>query len=218
MKNQLSLFVATFATLFVAPFGEAIKQTRNKIGFTQMKKIRTLCAMLFVLATITGCTSQQYMSTIEGGEYDVNKDATDYFVLPLGQISLPGKWEKYGYNKEAHQQFFKNQDSVIVSASFSPTSRYEFNKNGTLKGLDFLLAFYEWESEYFKSKGFECQMIETNDDSQYILYRIYGDTADTYFLVGIKGDGNVTNLSVNITDKWTKEEKILFLKNLFLAK
>jgi hypothetical protein len=61
-------------------------------------------------------------------------------------------------------------------------------------------------------------MIETNDDSQYILYRIYGDTADTYFLVGIKGDGNVTNLSVNITDKWTKEEKILFLKNLFLAK
>lgn len=183
-----------------------------------MKKICTLCAMLFAIATIIGCTSQQYMSTIEGGEYDVKKDATDYFVLPLGQISLPGKWEKCGYNKEAHQQFFKNQDSVIVSASFSPTSRYEFNKDGTLKGLDFLLAFYEWESEYFKSKGFECQMIETNDDSQYILYRIYGDTADTYFLVGIKGEGNVTNLSVNITDKWTKEEKILFLKNLFLAK
>ena len=183
-----------------------------------MKKICTLCAILFAIATIIGCASQQYMSTIEGGEYDVNKDATDYFVLPLGQISLPGKWEKCGYNKEAHQQFFKNQDSVIVSASFSPTNRYEFNKDGTLKGLDFLLAFYEWESEYFKSKGFECQMIETNDDSQYILYRIYGDTADTYFLVGIKGEGNVTNLSVNITDKWTKEEKILFLKNLFLAK
>ena len=39
-----------FAKLF-ALFGEAIKQTRKKIGFTQMKKIRTLCAMLFAIAT-----------------------------------------------------------------------------------------------------------------------------------------------------------------------
>ncbi len=38
-----------FAKLF-ALFGEAIKQTRKKIGFTQMKKIRTLCAMLFAIA------------------------------------------------------------------------------------------------------------------------------------------------------------------------
>ncbi len=46
-----------FAKLF-ALFGEAIKQTRKKIGFTQMKKIRTLCAMLFAIATailLAGC-------------------------------------------------------------------------------------------------------------------------------------------------------------------
>ena len=61
-------------------------------------------------------------------------------------------------------------------------------------------------------------MIETNNEYQYILYRIYGNTANTYFLVGLKNGVNVTNLSVNITDKWTEDEKILFLKNLFLTK
>ena len=182
-----------------------------------MKKLFTYFLMLIALSSMIGFATQ-YMSTIEGGDYDANKDATDYYILPLGQVSLPGKWEKCGYNKEAHQQFFMNQDSVIIAASFSPTSRYEFNKNGTLKGLDFLLSFYEWESEYFKSEGYESEMIETNNEYQYILYRIYGNTANTYFLVGLKNGVNVTNLSVNITDKWTEDEKILFLKNLFLTK
>ena len=81
--------------------------------------------------------------------------------------------------------------------------------------MDFLSTFYEWESEYFKSNGYEAMIIETDTASQYIIYRIYSETANTYFLVGVKSNGNVSNLSINYTDKWTEEEKISFLKNLY---
>ena len=182
-----------------------------------MKKIMLVCTALCTLCTIIGCASQR-VSTIVGGEYDAKKDVTDYFVFPFGNVSIPGKWEKCGYVKTGRQQFFRNQDSVLVAVAFGRVEHYEWNKDGALKGPDFLTAFYEWESDYFKSNGYESHMIETDSVNQYILYRVFGEKANTYFLVGVKSNGNVSNLSVNYTDKWTEEEKIFFLKNLFLSK
>ena len=179
-----------------------------------MKKILLALALLCAVAMMAGCISS-YTSTIVGGEYDAKKNATDYFVLPYGQVSIPDKWEKWGYNQSGRQQFFINKDSVIVAVAFGRTDKYEFNKDGALKGLDFLMAFYEWEADYFKSHGYENQFIETDTANQYIIYRFYSKTANTYFLVGVKSNGNVSNYSINHTDKWTEEKKLLFLKNLY---
>lgn len=168
--------------------------------------------VLAIMALLTGCFSQRTTSIV-GGDYDAAKDATDYFVLPYGQASLPGKWEKCGYNKESSQQFFKNRDSVIVAVSFTRYDKYEFNKDGALKGIDFVKAFYEWDSKYFESNGYNRQILETDLTNQYIIYRIYGEKANTYFLIREK-NGYVSNFSVNYTNKWTESEKIQFLKSL----
>ena len=179
-----------------------------------MKRILLAIALLCAVGMMAGCVSS-YTSTIVGGDYDAKKNTTDYFVLPFGQVSIPGKWEKWAYNPSARQQFFINEDSVIVAVVFGRTDKYEFNKDGTPKGLDFLMAFYEWEADYFKSHGYETQFIETDTAKQYIIYRFYSETANTYFLIGVKCNGNISNFSVNRTDKWTEEEKLLFLKNLY---
>ena len=160
-----------------------------------------------------GCFSQR-TSTIVGGGYDAAKDATNYLVFPYGEVSLPGKWEKCGYNKEACQQFFRNRDSVIVAISFAQYNRYEFNKDGAFKGNDFVKAFYEWDSKYFVSNGFNRIILETDMTKQSIIYRIFGDKVNTYFLVREK-DGHVSNISIHYTDKWSESEKIQFLKSLF---
>ena len=122
-------------------------------------------------------------------------------------------YQSMGNNEEAKQQFFKNQDSVIVAVSFARYDKYEFNMEGALKGNDFVKAFYEWDSKYFESNGYKRQVLESDLTGQYIIYRIYGEKVNTYFLIRVK-DGYVSNISINYTDKWTESKKIQFLKGL----
>ena len=173
--------------------------------------------LLFSLMTIlTGCGTPKYITTLVGGEYNEDKDVTEYFVLPFGQVSLPGKWDKGNYVSSSRQQYFHNQDSVIITIAFTNTrSGYEFNPEGSLKGYEFLKAYYEWESEYFSSLGFESKIIESDQNEPYIIWRLYGEKVDTYFLFGER-NGNVSNFSISATDKWTADEKVWFLKSIYL--
>ena len=134
--------------------------------------------------------------------------------MPYGKTALPGKWEKSGYNQVSRQQFFRNQDSIEVAVAFGRYDYYEFNKDGFLKGFDFIQAFYEWDSKYFEDQGLNRLLIEEDRDNNYIIYRIFGPKANTYFLITEK-NGNIGSFSVNSTDKWTETEKLEFLKNLF---
>lgn len=177
--------------------------------------------VLFIsLIALLGSCATQRVSTIVGGEYKESSNVTEYFVLPLGTAEIPGKWMKTSYSSVSHQQFFKNQDSVEIALAFNRYDGYEFNAKGTKKGFEFVEAYYEWDSKYFMdSYGLQRLMIERDSLQQFVVYRIYGGEGgkktDTYFLIGNK-NGNVSNFSVSVTDKWTEEEKINFLKHLYL--
>jgi hypothetical protein len=180
----------------------------------KMNKVEGLLLILIV-AILSSCGSaKRYTSTLVGGDYDAAKDITSYMVFPYGQVNLPGKWEKGAYNNIARQQFFHNQDSVIVAVSFGPCDKYEFNKDGVLKGYEFVEAFYKWDSDYFISNGLESKLLESDKSKNCILYRVFGKGFDTYFLIGEK-NGMANNYSIQATDKWTENEKIQFLKSLF---
>ena len=167
---------------------------------------------LLAIVLLTGCASQK-LATIVGGEYDATKDATEYFVFPLGKTELPGKWEKGRFSQVSGQQFFHNQDSNVVAVAFNRFDSYEFNQNGSLKGFDFIQGFYEWDSKYFENQGFTIQIIESNREKNYIIYRVYDQEEDVYFLISEK-NGNVGNFSTCSTEKWTENEKVAFLKTL----
>lgn len=179
-----------------------------------IKKIQSLL-LLLIVAIISSCGSaNRYTSTIVGGDYDAAKDITSYFVFPYGEVNLPGKWEKGAFNNNSRQQFFHNQDSVIIAVSFGPCNKYEFNKDGVLMGYEFVEAYYKWDSENFLTNGFECKLLESDKSKNCLLYRVFGKGADTYFFLGEK-NGNANNYSIQATDKWTESEKIQFLKSLF---
>lgn len=173
-----------------------------------------------VIILLTSCATQR-TSTIVGGEYNMSKDKTEYFVLPYGSVVIPGKWEKSHYNTTSRQQFFKNQDSVCIAISFSRFNKYEFNKDGSLREYNFVKAYYDWDSQYFiDSHGFKRLPLVCDSTNKYMIYRIYGQIEkgnfDTYFLIGEK-NGNISNYSISSTDKWTEVEKLNFLINLFLT-
>lgn len=182
----------------------------------QFKKV----TFLILTILLTSCATQR-TSTIEGVNYNESKNVTDYFVMPYGSVSLFGKWEKKNYNEISRQQFFKNQDSVIIAIAFERYDKYEFNTNGSQSGFNFVKAYYEWDSNYFvDSHGFKRQIIESDSSNHFMIYRIYGQKEkvefNTYFLIGEK-NGNVSNFSISKTEKWSEIEKILFLKNIFLT-
>lgn len=176
-----------------------------------MKKFWLFNLLLAIL--LASCGSSNKVSTIVGGDYDPKKDVTDYFVFPLGRVSLPGKWDKTDYLASAHQQFFTNQDSIPIAIAFGPYDKYEFNDNKSLKGNDFVKAFYDWESDYYVSDEIKSEILETDTAKQYIIFRFYGPLVNSYFLVREK-NGAVSNFSVHATDKWSEREKIQFLKSL----
>ncbi len=180
-----------------------------------MKKIPGPLLLLLIVAILSSCGSaKRSTSTVVGGDYDATKNITTYFVLPYGQVNLPGKWDKSTYNSSSRQQFFRNQESVTVAVAFGPCNQYEFNKDGALKGYDFVEAFYKWDSEYFVSNGLESKLLEADKSKNCILYRVFGKGFDTYILIGEK-NGNASNFSIQATDKWTEGKKIQFLKSLF---
>lgn len=183
------------------------------------KLLKTL-SMLTVLLFLTNCANQK-TSTVVGGDYNESKHETDYFVLPYGSAKLPGKWGKTSYNSVSRQQFFRNKDSITIAISFGRIDKYEFNSDGSKKGYEFVEAFYDWDSEYFVNHGLKRQIFERDSVNKYMIYRIYGQyekgEIDTYFLIGEK-NGSVNNFSITKSNKWTEDERIDFLKRIFIAK
>lgn len=175
--------------------------------------------LFIALIFLTGCATQR-TSNIVGCDYDKNKNQTDYFVFPYGSVSIPGEWKRTTYNQISKQQFFKNTDSITIAIAFGPCDKYEFNVTNPKKGFEFVKAFYEWESDYFvNTYSFSQELIESNESDNFIIWRAFGVNNnsywDTYFLFGEK-NGFVNNFSVMITDKWTKENKVHFLKQMYL--
>jgi len=172
-----------------------------------------------MMLILTGCASQR-VSTIVECDYDESKNQTDYFIVPYGSVSIPGKWDKSNYHSVSGQQFFTNKDSIRIAIAFNRFDKYEFNTDGSKKGFEFVKEFYDWDSQFFvDSYGLQRKVLETDSINNFILYQIHGLTnetnIDTYFLVGEK-NGNVNNLSITITDKWTEEKKVEFLKGLYI--
>lgn len=175
-------------------------------------------SILLLSLLSTACVTNK-TSTVVSINYNKQKNHTDYTVLPYGTVSMPGKWEKGHLNSTSNQQFFRNAESIEIAVALGRFDKYEFNQTGQFKGWNFVQAFCEWEMDYFfTKKGLANAILVEDQVRNFIIYRVYDANEipkiDTYFLIG-EINGNVRNISISITDKWTSEQKVTFLKSLF---
>jgi len=181
-----------------------------------MKNILILfCSVLL----LTSCHIQQATSIISFVDYNSKKNKTDYLYFPYGDVSLLGKWVETKYDSNSKQQYFTNQDSVIIAIAFGPCNKFEFNADGNKKGFEFLEAFYNWESKYFiEEHNLLVEKIEEDTTTNFILWHVESEDRklDTYLLFGISPNCSFSNFSIQATKKWSSEKKIEFLKNLYL--
>jgi hypothetical protein len=177
---------------------------------------------LSILALLLWSCVTKRTSTIVSFDYDQVKNQTNYSVLPLGSVAIPGKWTKTRYNSVSNQQFFTNDESVEIAVAINRYDRYEFNEEGKAKGFAFVKAYYEWDSKYLVDQhGLKRSLLENDSLNNYLIYRIFSPTGagkiDTYFLIGERR-GNTNNLSISYTDKWSESKKIEFLRDLFVKR
>ncbi len=182
--------------------------------------IRIFC-LFTLIVVITNCATSS-TNTLVSCSYNQEKNLTDYMVFPYGNVSIPGKWIKTNYNSSSRQQFFNNSDSITIAISFGPCNKYEFNQDNSLRRFEFVKNYYEWDSNYFvKSQGFNRELIEENPENNFVIWRLFGtfrnEPLDNYFLFG-ENNCMVSNFSILKTNKWSREQKTKFLRNLFLNK
>jgi hypothetical protein len=176
-----------------------------------------LASLLVIVVSAYGCFPPSATNTITGGKYEPKTNTTDYFVFPLGSVSLPGRWIKERHFSPAGQQWFSNKDSIKVAIAFMPCDKYEFYKPD-LKDQQFLVKFYEWESSFYsKQMKTESKIIESDSTKNYIIWELFDNkNIDTYFLFGFNKCA-VHNYSIS-GYKWEANEKIDLLRALYLNK
>jgi hypothetical protein len=183
--------------------------------------IKRNCLLLLIIALLTACVSNKSTLLIDS-EYDDKRNETNYQVFPYGSVIIPGEWYRTNYNNTSRQQFFDNSDGITIAIAFSPCDKYEFNEDGEKKSFDFVTAYYEWDAGHLVSgRQMNQELIESNEADNYIIWRLFGQYNDTpvdnYYLFG-EYDGFAKNFCIMATDKWSRGDKIAFLKTMYLGK
>ena len=180
-----------------------------------MKKV----TIILLSIVLFGCSTTRYTTTMVSCTYNKKKNQTEYMVFPYGYVNITGNWERKKYNQVSRQQFFENSDGIIISIALGQCNKFEFNADGSKKGYDFVQTFYNWEKDYFsKTYGLSAIEIEKDESNSCLIWQLFGNYNDTewntYFL-SVEKNGIFKNFSVQTTDKWTSEQKIDFLKQLY---
>ncbi len=143
-----------------------------------------------------------------------SQNSTDFTKVKTnsGEVKVPGKWEKMNSINDSGQQFLTNKDDVIIAIAENPKKAYPFFKSNA-SDFENVKLFYTWDSDYYKENKFKTEKIKENAELEYIIWKYNDNKLDNVFLFG-SSKNNFLNLLV-YTKKWTEDEKISFLENLY---
>ena len=73
--------------------------------------------------------------------------------------------------------------------------------------------FYTWDSDYYKENKFETEKLKENAELEYVIWKYNDKKLDNIFLFG-----STKNYFLNLmvySNKWSEEQQVLFLENLY---
>jgi len=170
--------------------------------------------LVALIASLFSACSSSRTSTLVADSYDATTDRTVLTVVPYGNISLPGQWEKTSYNDVSRQHFFSNGDSTTVAVAKQPKEKYPFHTVGQ-DDTQFVAAFHNWDADYWRKQGMVTTVVEDRSLDGFIVWHVAGLRANTTFLFGSKNN-YAYNLSVS-TRRWDDPQVKKFLLDLYAA-
>lgn len=175
-------------------------------------KFRIMCPLLLLMSFFVKAQT----SVITGTDYDKIKDQTVLLLIPQGNITIPGKWVKTGYNQSSRQTFFTDGDSTTVALAKMLKNKYPF-KVDDKTDKTFVNAFFKWDSDYWAQQGLTIKILSDKTDDGYIVWQAFSDVknVNTVFLFGTK-NGRIYNFSTS-SKRWDDARKEKYLTDLYLS-
>src|ERR1043165_1275901 len=203
---------------YIARSPKDLLSSASMIRQRQIVRIISGAFLLLLIACGSSGWAQRMYSTVSSFRYNKRKDQSEYSVLPLGGVILPGKWKKGKYDGTRKQQWFsKRDDSLLLAVTFAPCDAFEFNHDRAKTGFEFVKSYYNWESEYFMKSGVKAAIIEQDSVKGYLIWRVYGQLpdgpVDNYFAYA-ESDCRVSSFILYDSPKLQESEKLTFLKGL----
>ena len=180
-----------------------------------------LCiAILFFLSCATQGTTPNDDDQSFFYEYDEETNETCCSVGPNYLVLIPGKWNPLHYREESSQLFLVNEKKLPLTVRVSPCNGFEFNKDNSKQGFDFIKAFHKWEYDYYaQDSSISQELIQSNAKDNYIICRVHGklketNNYDNYFIY-IEREGILIVLGVMSHGKMNRQETLDFIKTLY---
>lgn len=102
-------------------------------------------------------------------------------------MKIPGQWNLSSKNILTNQYFFKNQDSIVISLSKNPVSKFPFHRIAMEDSL-FVNEYYRWESDHYKEQGYIVKKIDDSKLKDYVVWTIEDKSLKVSLLYGVKKD------------------------------
>ncbi len=128
------------------------------------------------------------------------------------EIQVLGEWQKLNTTSDSGQRFLMNSDTVIIAVAQNKKIAYPFYEKG-ISDFELVEKFHQWDTDWLESNNTETKQLKKDKKKEYIIWKYNDGTSDNVFLFGSSKD-NFLNLLV-YTEKWTEEEKIQFLEQLY---
>ena len=159
----------------------------------------------FKIVLLTICLTSNFIFCQTEKEFTTLKTNTS-------DVKIPGVWEQLNKMNDSGQTYMKNKEGIIIAVAQNPKKAYPtFIK--AKSDYENVNLFYKWDSDYYVENKFKTKLLKENSKQEYIIWKYNDNKLDNVFLFGSSKD-NFLNLLV-YTDKWSEEQKITFLEELY---
>jgi len=136
------------------------------------------------------------------------------FNLYGQKIYLPGtSWKERGYSPQYRQIQFIDENDMDVKISIFEKDRFSVYEEGQ-SAEQFLLAFINFETAYYKDLRDSLEVIETTDNFR--IWKITRGESIKIYLTGFNDNGKVVIVGSTSSDLKDESELIPLLKETFL--
>lgn len=150
--------------------------------------------------------------------YDGAQDKTTLSINPFGEIVIPGRWTPTWFEESNNSQELVDSNETILNVTFIP-KKYSLFPSIGLNDREFVVSAYQLESDGCLKSGYTSKIVAEDPNDNYIMWMLSEDS-NKHYLIGAKSNNvYIFTISSGTTlnkDSLSQDEKINFLKNLYL--
>lgn len=172
-------------------------------------KRKILCLLL--MGIVSSCFLKQNSKKVFYS-YNPKANETTLTISPIGNIHIPGKWKRTGYDEKMKSYLFIDDEYNRIAIAKNRQADFSFFRPNISEEM-FVLEYFTWETRRSANPTFQMKKLPHFEGDNYLFWTAKGKNIEAIYLYGAK---NKTAYSLAIySENWDFDENLAFLKKLF---